>query len=834
MKKQLLAVLFLLFSASFLFGQSLSGIKIYINPGHGGYTSNDRHILETDYWESEGNLTRGLFLRDILQKLGATVIMSRVTNTEDDDIQPTSYIAARANTYNPDYFHSIHSNATGTSTRVNYTLLLFQGTTTSPTYPLAKTMAGYIGNEILGAHRTTTRDIAGDFTFYNSTGPYLGVFVGLKMPGTLSESSFHDYIPESWRLRNQAYLKHEAWAIAKAFLAYWGKPPLTTGIIAGILRDPDLGVSYTSLTLQDAKKPVNSIKVTLKPADALNTMEPVVYEGDNLNNGFFMFDELTPGQYKLYYEAPGYFRDSSTVTVQASKNTFADKDLLSTVPPFVVSVSPASGDSIYPGKEDIVISFSRAMNKASVESAISVSPKAPLTFTWSSEKNLTVATAGLPFMTDFTLTIGAGAQEKSHGLSLDGNKDGVSGDIYTCSFRTRLQDLSAPVLETVYPSDNMENVEPMPLINISFNEQINTSTASGRIKLVRNSDQKVLALKANYLPVDGQKSVFCFFPVDTLMENESYSLIISSGIEDLYKNPTSSEKVYTFKTGSKLPTMVYIDKFESGFTANWVSPLTYSSGITSAGTNFASSSIYRFYGSSSSMLINYSWKKSASSWLLREPLIGGAPKNVTFSNSGILQAYIFGDGSNNKFRFCVADGSDFKGLEVSPWYTINWIGWRLLSWDMQREGTGTWDGNTSSNGILDGQLKFDSFQLSYIPGNPESGFICLDNLRAAKDSYMGVEEGDEDLRPSNYSLAQNYPNPFNPSTTLSYKLPEKSFVSLKVFDLLGREVATLVNSEQGAGSYKVEFNASNIPSGIYLYMLRTDNFQETKKMVLLK
>jgi len=83
-------------------------------------------------------------------------------------------------------------------------------------------------------------------------------------------------------------------------------------------------------------------------------------------------------------------------------------------------------------------------------------------------------------------------------------------------------------------------------------------------------------------------------------------------------------------------------------------------------------------------------------------------------------------------------------------------------------------------------------------------------------------------------LSQNYPNPFNPSTKISYQLPVTVDVTLKVFDLLGREVAVLVNEEKSAGNYEVEFNASGLPSGIYFYTLKAENFSDTKKLVLLK
>jgi hypothetical protein len=86
----------------------------------------------------------------------------------------------------------------------------------------------------------------------------------------------------------------------------------------------------------------------------------------------------------------------------------------------------------------------------------------------------------------------------------------------------------------------------------------------------------------------------------------------------------------------------------------------------------------------------------------------------------------------------------------------------------------------------------------------------------------------------NINLFQNYPNPFNPTTSLQYTIGSRQFVTLKVFDLLGREVATLVNEEEPVGDYEVEFNGNNLPSGIYFYNLETKNFSDTKKMVLLK
>ena len=93
--------------------------------------------------------------------------------------------------------------------------------------------------------------------------------------------------------------------------------------------------------------------------------------------------------------------------------------------------------------------------------------------------------------------------------------------------------------------------------------------------------------------------------------------------------------------------------------------------------------------------------------------------------------------------------------------------------------------------------------------------------------------------PEKFSLQQNYPNPFNPATTIKYGLPdqtrkEKILVTLKVYDVLGNEVTTLVNEQKEPGRYTTEFDGSKLSSGVYLYVLKTGNYIETKKMVLLK
>lgn len=109
--------------------------------------------------------------------------------------------------------------------------------------------------------------------------------------------------------------------------------------------------------------------------------------------------------------------------------------------------------------------------------------------------------------------------------------------------------------------------------------------------------------------------------------------------------------------------------------------------------------------------------------------------------------------------------------------------------------------------------------------------MYLDDLELSMDMVSDVEN---EFQPLTFQLEQNYPNPFNPSTNISWQSAVGGHQTLKVFDVLGNEVATLVNEEKPAGVYEVEFNASQFSSGVYFYKLQAGSFIETKKMILLK
>jgi len=119
-------------------------------------------------------------------------------------------------------------------------------------------------------------------------------------------------------------------------------------------------------------------------------------------------------------------------------------------------------------------------------------------------------------------------------------------------------------------------------------------------------------------------------------------------------------------------------------------------------------------------------------------------------------------------------------------------------------------------------------------GDDESEMIS--NMVIAEAKYNLITNIDENSTavPSAYELKQNYPNPFNPSTKIQFAVPQTEFVSLKIYDVLGNEVSTLMHQELSTGSYEIQFNARLLSSGVYFYQLITGNYSETKKMNLIK
>lgn len=154
-------------------------------------------------------------------------------------------------------------------------------------------------------------------------------------------------------------------------------------------------------------------------------------------------------------------------------------------------------------------------------------------------------------------------------------------------------------------------------------------------------------------------------------------------------------------------------------------------------------------------------------------------------------------------------------------------------------------GAASAQGIISfssGTLEGDGIRLSFsageaVTGSFESDEISLFGGISGQDAVTATSTDEEygNTLPSTFTLRQNYPNPFNPTTNISFDLPKASQVEIRIYNTIGASIATIGNSRYTAGSHTVNFNASYLPSGMYIYQLFADgNLIETKKMILIK
>jgi hypothetical protein len=815
----------------------LSGWNIFIDPGH----SQTENMGVNGYSEAEECLRVGLQLRDLLlsQTDIDTVYMSRTNDQQSVSLyQRTS----QANSLGAAWYHSIHSNAGPPNN--NTTLLLwgqlYDGTPDPPVG--GEAMSAIMIDLLTRGMRIPTIGSWGDCSFYSYTGacspswpgPYLHVNRETNMPSELSEEGHHTNPTQNQLDMNAEYKRLLAYTFYWSILEYHGieRPPV--GISAGIISDIETGV------------PINGAVVHLNGETyTTDTYESLFHNYSNnpneLHNGFYFFEGLPSDTLEMIVTAEGYYPDTANVVVVDTFFTFRDVQLLSNVPPRVVNTVPAEGDSAFPAWDPIVITFSRAMNTATVEAAFSITPATGGQFIWTAnERQVRFHPDSLSYETDYTVIITDSARDV-WGHHFDGDGDSVAGGDFSLNFRTGPADMFPPHVIQLYPPSMSRDIELQPLINLTFDEPIDPASLSANTLEITAypSGDSLAGSVVHY--VWYEHSILSYFPTEILESNTSYIIRLNPGYRDLHGNTETQIQSSRFRTGTAGWEVQPIDGFESNLTDNWWAPQ--SSGST---TGILTNETYRegnteitnlLTGSTQALAVYYGWDTTAGAWLIREYLAGGPPRQVLFDTSYVLQVYLFGDGSGNRFRFCVDDrypNAAAANHEVSPWYTVDWLGWRLVSWDLGTDGTGTWIGD----GTLDGTLRFDSIQLTYTSGSPAVGVMIFDDLRLVQAVQAGVET-EQAFQPETYRLLPNYPNPFNASTVIEFQLPQQTRVMLAVYDLRGRLVRTLVEGVLPAGRHRTSWNGSSatgepVASGIYLYRLRTPTEILTGRMLLLK
>ena len=347
-----------------------SATKIYINPGHGSWGSNCRPMATINYaagdtlgfFESNTNLWKAFALEEKLKAAGFSVKMSRRASGgsgTNEYNKALSTIVSETNNYGADYFLSIHSNAGpdgSDGSFANYLVLIYRGTTGSPTIKNSDKMAKASAARLYDIFYTTPKNknggggpepttyyspsnprIVGDYSFY---GYHLGVLGTNNCPGFLSEGYFHTYSPARHRALNPDWCREEGIRYYRGIMDYFGKAKENVGYILGYVRSKTEKFSHTHYipypSSNDIYKPINGAKVVLRndqgevikcncyPYVKRMLKNQDYYTTDHNYNGIFMFENLAPGKYTVSVHANGYKDYTGTVTVTADKTTYPE------------------------------------------------------------------------------------------------------------------------------------------------------------------------------------------------------------------------------------------------------------------------------------------------------------------------------------------------------------------------------------------------------------------------------------------------------------------------------------------------------------------------------
>lgn len=682
MKKLFIITLFFTAIVFSVIAQDLSGIKIYINPGHGGYDSDDRNVViapysqgdQNGFWESVSNLDKGKYLMEMLENSGAQVAISRVTNTTADDL-PLSQIVRSANEFNSDFMLSIHSNAGNTARSA--VLMLYSGRSVGDTwvYPTAtphEETSRLISTEIaknLYSNQATSwsssYSVQGDKTFGRvSMGGWsdgYGVLRGLTVPGVISEGSHHDYLPETYRLMNLEYKWLEAWHFFKSFATYFKKASLPKGNIAGNVKDKFLlnEANYSKIPdTHDVLLPVNGATVTLLPNN-------ITYKVDNLNNGFYLFKNLDPGTYKLITTHPDYHNDTVEVVVKANETSYGHirPNKIRNTPPAVVDYSPKAltADTLMLASSIIRFKFNWDVDIESAKSAFSITPAVAGQFVFKESNFVMEFVPNMPLDTTTVYTVKLAKTLKHYdGLNM------VEDFIF--SFKTMNRN-KLSVLAS-YPLAGETNIDfKVPTFTVVFDKKLQTGELSNGVQVY---DKQGKALTKNLRSVRNNLAPeplgsTSFTLAQDLVPGQQYVLKLAKGIKDVDGVYLTDTLNFPFiATDERVVDKKVVETYETS--GKYMYEPTLSVNVASA--TVTTSSATKLFGNYSNNM-----KFSFSSDVGGSVVYKVTNPEVEATNDSTIGLHIFGDLSGNEMYLLFASESDMKEIRVD---SIHYGGWKFV------------------------------------------------------------------------------------------------------------------------------------------------------------
>lgn len=711
---------------------------VYINPGHGGYDSDDRNMVIYPFslgdsagsWESKSNLRKGLALKEILEKKGYRTSISRVANTSADDLA-LSTIVALCNQSGADVFYSIHSNATGTSAVNNFPMVFYRGYTGSPQVAGADVLAADLEPYLYASQSTVwthNYQIWGDWSFRPEWGTQgYGVLRGNRAVANLSEGSFHDYIPEAYRLLSFYYCWMEGWNISLGADKYFDcLDEYGLGVVSGNVRDdrirrlqenPQPFIVYGD----DNLMPIHSATVRLLDQNGNEVQRCVT---DTLRNGIYVFKYVAPGNYTVEVSEPAHFTQTAAVTVTANAPTYQNFYLkrVRDTPPVVVDYSPVWHDGDDPVKcsERIVLTFNWDMDSATTCDAFRLEPSVEGSFKWEDSYYRLVFTPTDAFdvNTLYTLTLDKSAE---HGGGTAMQDDFVM-QFYTQP-RNHLSELA------VFPYEGASVHYKTPTVELRVDSLLDNYNLFQRMRVL-DSEGTELAWNKRSIKYNkaGDPYGYIRLPlVKNLEVGKEYKLFLDVDIADTAGIHLPAARVINFSAvdaGADKPGMEVLEEFENADDYYGNNSNNDPDGLNSIKLM---NSTERLFGSKS-LQVNYEFNDDTERLYI-------LPKNISdtyFYPGDTLGIHVWGDMS---YHYLIAnfsfDNGDSIGIVLGP---INFHGWRYM--EIEANNSGIFD--------LYGNAKFNGFYIidyGIDPKHPlvKTGTIRFDNL-LKKASSNSVEE----------------------------------------------------------------------------------------------
>lgn len=721
--------------------------KLFLDPGHS--KTENRGLW--GYSEAQKVFAIAQTMKEYLLTYtdmpAENLMLCREDEVTEVDLEERSDMA---NAWGADFYYSIHSDAAADN---NTTVTLFGGWMKNGVEIEKTPNGGKAFGDILCPNLTDmmmnfactgTRGNWYDRCFYlrgvtthDYQYPYLSVNRRSNMASLLSEGAYHTIAEQQQLNINTEYKRLEALAGFQSILKYRGLQLPSQTFLAGIIRNSENGT------------PINGVKVTVDgktyTTDTWETAFSNYTKNENLiHNGFYFFEGLTVDQtYDVTYEADGFESQTVQVTIknggQGVTNDFVTVkhiELTSTSPAKVDATSvidPTNVSPIHP----VTITFSRNMDRTSVEQAISINNNGDISYEWINDYTLNINISKLDPMWTYDITIdGSIAKNSQTQQFFDGDGDGIEGGNYVLSITIAEPDVTAPIVVTTYPAiDATAEFALMPPIRIEYDEEIvwNTDKHADHITL-KDSDGKTYDGTATHAIVGG-KSVIHFYTNDTIPADKCFLVSVKAGLPDLSGNETEEFHFrflseYRTKTSS---TVLFPLTSADGFWAPNGSGST--SGLTDEGNSTTNSTLAPNKNTAGSALMTYSFDEYFANevWQIREytPTQSGVNANRNISD-GVLTFWLYGDGSNNAVSAMLRiNNSELKYQD--PQTTINFRGWNLVKWDIKNEPFVHFTGTATTINTW----RFDSFFLKHewtdiddeeVPYQEWSGAINFNNL----------------------------------------------------------------------------------------------------------